>query len=785
MNVKKLCLELVCCETERDVINILEKENFWNDPKAWRYYGDNENNYGTIGNQQSRPESALVEKIINSVDAVLMAECLRKGIDPESNKAPQSISEALVEFFDIYHGKLSNITAKERGKLAENICVVATGSKIHPCYSIIDRGEGQTPNKIPSTLLSIGESNKLRIPFVQGKFNMGGTGVFRFCGKHNLQLIISKRHPELTEFETEQPKYKWGFTVVRRESPSHGIRNSTYRYLAPSGEIISFESDGLPLLPGEYPKPYSEVLKWGTFIKLYEYQMPGGLKTNILFDLYNRLAMLMPTIALPVRLFERRKGYAGHTLETTLSGLTVRLDEDRRENLEKGFPDSSTITAHGQKMKVAIYVFKKGQSAKYTNGEGIIFTIEGQTHGYLSRSFFTRKSVGMGYLTDSLLVIIDCSNFDGLARENLFMNSRDRLCAGELRYEIERNIETLLKNHSGLRELRASRRREEIENKLQDSKPLADVIEDILKKSPTLSKLFVDGVKLPNPFKIDRAKAAQVYEGKKFPTYFTLIESYTTENPKNCPINVRLRVKYKTDAVNDYIHRDCDPGIFSLKVNGEGIQDYSLNLWNSIANLNISLPSAKQVGKILHFESTVTDISRVEPFKNEFYVRIQKPMIKYSGKANTRKPPSSNQKGNDVEKTSYLDLPNVIEVRQKNWDKHSFNDDSALKVIDNGENGYDFFVNMDNIHLLTEKKVSSSIDLQLLDARYKYGMVLIGIALLKDYEDQNREISDEEDDDVFTKIAYYTKVISPILLPMIASLGDLEIEETTNTFTED
>jgi hypothetical protein len=195
--MKNLCLNLAYAESEEEVIALLKKARYWDNPSAWQYYGGTENNFSTIGNQQSRPESALVEKIINSVDALLMAECLKRGNDPTAPESPQSIYEALEDYFGIAEGKLTNINPTQRTKLAENIYLVSTGSKNSPCYSIIDRGEGQTPNRMPDTLLSLAKSNKLRIPFVQGKFNMGGTGVFQFCGLHNIQLIISRRHPEI------------------------------------------------------------------------------------------------------------------------------------------------------------------------------------------------------------------------------------------------------------------------------------------------------------------------------------------------------------------------------------------------------------------------------------------------------------------------------------------------------------------------------------------------------------------------------------------------------------
>jgi hypothetical protein len=96
MQLKDLCLALVKCETEEEVIKILKQEKYWDNQEYWIDFGANENNYSIIGNQQSKPEAAVVEKIINSVDALLMAECLKQGIKPDSQEAPKSIKEALI-----------------------------------------------------------------------------------------------------------------------------------------------------------------------------------------------------------------------------------------------------------------------------------------------------------------------------------------------------------------------------------------------------------------------------------------------------------------------------------------------------------------------------------------------------------------------------------------------------------------------------------------------------------------------------------------------------------------
>ena len=768
--MESLCLDLVKAESEQEVIGILKKAGYWDSQENWKFYGDIENNFSTIGNQQSLPESAIVEKIINSVDAVLMRECLRRKIDPESCKAPENIVKALEEFFKICQGDLWNISADSRKRLAENISFVATGTKENPCYLVVDKGEGQTPRRMPDTFLSLSKSNKLRIPFVQGKFNMGGTGVFQFSGHSNLQLIVSKRDPQVAKFESDDSKDFWGFTVVRREDPSERRRSSAYTYLAVDGKIPMFKAKSLPLLPGPYPEPYGETMEWGTFIKLYEYQMTGGLKTNILFDLYNRICLLLPKIALPVRFFERRIGYTGHTLETTMSGLFVRLFEDTRTNLEEGFPNSSTISVSGEKMVCQIFAFKKGQSEKYRKDEGIIFAINGQTHGHIPVSFFSRKSVGMAYLADSVLVTIDCANFTGRTREDLFMNSRDRLRGGDLKDQIEKKLEELLNNHPGLRALRERRRREEIQNKLEDSKPLKEILEDILKKSPALSSLLVPGFKIKTPFDLRAVVEQKEFIGKKYPTYFKI----RLEEAKQCPINNKFRIQYETDASNDYFERSTLPGEFRLCVQKEETTDYILNLWNGLATLTASLPGKAQVGDALDYESIVNDPTQLRPFRDQFQVKVLEESKRLPGGHGERKKPPSEKEGDDRSISSSLALPQVIEIYQNQWSEFGFNENSALEAKDTGEEGYDFYVNMDNTCLLLEIKARSEIEAKLLKERFKYALVLIGLALLKGHS--NGKEQGEQDGDIFKEVSETTAKLSPIILPMISYLAELEIE---------
>lgn len=453
-----------------------------------------------------------------------------------------------------------------------------------------------------------------------------------------------------------------------------------------------------------------------------------------------------------------------------MSGLSVRLFEDKRTNLEEGFPDSSTISVSGEKMVCQVFAFKKGQSEKYRKDEGVIFTINGQTHGHIPVSFFNRKSVGMAYLADSILVTVDCTNFHGRTREDLFMNSRDRLRGGDLKDQIERKLEELLSNHPGLRALRERRRREEIQSKLEDSKPLKEILEDILKKSPALSSLLIPGFKIRTPFDFRNVVEQEKFIGKDYPTYFKIL----LEEIKQCPINTKFRIQYETDVANDYFERSNLPGKFELCLHEKEITDYILNLWNGLATLTVSLPENIAVGDLLDYKSIVNDPTQFKPFEHKFQVEVLEEVKKRKGKPGERKKPPSEEKGDNRSISSLLSLPQVIEIYRNRWLEFSFNENSALEVKDTGGEGYDFYINMDNIFLLSEIKAKTDVDAKLLQERYKYALVLIGLALLK--EESNGKEQQKSDEDILKKVAGITRRLSPIILPMISYLGELEIK---------
>lgn len=792
MDNKSFAIELALCESEKDIITLLQKKELWDNASCWRAFGDNDNNWSTIGNQQSDADAAPVEKIVNSIDALLMKECMKKGIDPTSAEAPHSIAAALEKFFNITGGKLQNLTETQRTNLAQNnIILAATGNKgADPNIVIVDRGEGQSPNRMPDTILSINKSNKLKVPFVQGKFNMGGTGALCFCGEHNFQLVICRRCPQIPA-NGDDSHNQWGFTIVRREKPSaqNRLRSSKFTYLTDaSGKILSFEADeGIKIIPTS--KGENALMEYGMFCKMFEYRMPSRLRTNINLNLYMRLSMLLPNLAYPVYLDECREGFHAHTMHRTLSGLNVRLSDQLAKgdasNIENRVSVSFTI--EGQKVDASVYVFKKkngkdkkGQDrevdlSQYRGGEGVLLTQNGQTHGSYDRKFYSRNAVGLSYLAESLLTIVDCTGIDEATREELFMNSRDRTRASAFSTKLEASLEEFLRDNSVLKEIQQRRREEAISDKLDDEKPLEDVLSSVFKSSSVLSRLFVLGKKLQNPTNLGPAKEAEVFEGKYNPTYFAIIRKKNDADSvytREAQLNRKFRIRFKTDADNDFFSREKYPGEYLLMRDNGTCEDHIVHLHNGVATLNVELPQNAQIGDTYQYSFVVTDTNNDLSFENSFAIRVIAQQETTGGNGGRRTPPGGEGNNKKSLAPTGIALPRVVEIGKDRWEEFGFTKESALDVK-KMDDAYDFFVNMDNIHLQTEIKPIAKNEgkMRLLKARYKYSMVLIGLGVLGHYNNRKDETPANSDtpEEMIRKIS---DMLSPVLLPMIDVMGD-------------
>ena len=178
---------------------------------------------------------------------------------------------------------------------------------------------GSDPRKISATIMSLSKSNKMYIPFVQGQFNQGGTGALRFCGKHNLQLVISRRNPKLsgltrTKTTNTGASRSFGASVrpaVARTQSIRIWRPSESATLTPSARanpfLLGAESENIPG-QGEPVWPRGDLRDGDQALRLQvsrravehhprpKHPEPTGPPP--------------PEIALPIRLYEFRKNRA-------------------------------------------------------------------------------------------------------------------------------------------------------------------------------------------------------------------------------------------------------------------------------------------------------------------------------------------------------------------------------------------------------------------------------------------------------------------------------------------
>jgi hypothetical protein len=535
-------------------------------------------------------------------------------------------------------------------------------------------------------------------------------------------------------------------------------------------------------------------------VKLYEYNLTSV--SNILrrSGLRPKIDLLLPEPALPMRFHECREHLkSGSEQVETMSGLFARLNGNA--NLEDIKPAQITITVQGHELIARIFAFTPGSSDTYRSTEGVVFTINGQTQGYIKANIFARNKVGLQRLAKDLLVVLDCSSLTAMEQYDMFMSSRDRLVEDNaFAMEVEKKIEQALNEHPGLRLLKNARQKLDVEAQLADNKPLEDVLKRVLKSSPTLARIFGLGQRLHNPFKPETKESSEKpFNGKQHPTFFRFAGKEEGELlARAAHLESRVRIAFDTDVVDDYFTRKVDRGIkdFARIIEGERVPlgDYTgPNLADGRANLSIDLPGDAKAGDVIEMELAVKDPATGAEFLNEAKIAVLAALENDDKtKKKAKKEPPGDKPGEQQDGQAGLDFPEVFWVRPdaNNWKAYFETLDDCLTIVDDGDNDekgkwqpdYKFYLNEGNRSLQNELKFTK-LPVAAVKKQFEIGVVLVGMAMIHDDKQRklektkNGEKEKKDDDDVYKLAAQFTRAIAPVILPMIQSLGDLADEE--------
>ncbi len=799
----QLAKELMLADDEKVVVQLLSDSGYWGDNSAWLPYGGNENNQSIIGGQQSDAFAALTEKIINSVDAYLIMACHLAGIDPESAGAPESMDEAIRRFGHIFtgHGVGMRVReAYERGvdqgeltELARKIAVVVTGEKGEPpCITIVDQASGQSPDSFKNTFLSLVSGNKVRIRFVQGKFNMGGSGALRFCSEnHNLQLFVSRRNPALLLASASARDKMWGMTIVRRRPARVGERMSVYEYLAPkdasgNNSVLAFPSQSLAILPSESLRtPCSVDAEWGTFNKLYQYRWPKSLasystqiqgKSTVM-----HLNINLPDAVMPVRVYELR-GFQAANPTMNVYGIRARFEQttEVRDRLEPEVPIAGQIVVDGFALPVRAYVFKfdDDRMSTYRGEYGVIFSLNGQKHGHLPETFFARKEVDLGVLRTKTVVVVDCDSLDTQAREQILMNSRDRLADSQTTNELRQQLASWLKENEVLSLLKRRHIEAQLEKTLGEDKPLAELLKKMISENPDLASIFKHGTRIPGGRGLgDDGSGPSTFSGKDEPTFFRF-DNHEYLLEKRSPINHSMNLQLETDVVNDFFTRAgaLTPGSFKIETlhpAGIDVSGVIGTLHDGSISVRLKHPAGIQVGEKYEVRLVVVAPDSDKKFVNTLNVEVL-PVAESqkTGGGGGKTTPNSGDKGGASQ--AGIDLPRIVPIYKEDWESHNWNEWTALEVQMLNDKPEAFQINMDNRYLdqARRKKPKSA---HLLERRFQFGLSFLAIAVITNIDEVRKQLPEEATADLSVEdiVRLSMAAIAQSVLPVIDVLGKL------------
>ena len=552
-DAKNLLLQLIKASSEHEMDKIINNHPILKQQRNWKHYGSS-NNIGTVTGQSPEAVPSLAEKILNSIDAMLIKKCLEYGDDPKAESSANSMEEALEKYFNLNEEKYAGLTERERRKLASDIQIIAEGSKSTPNLIVYDNGEGQHPQDFPDTLVSLSRNNKQSIFFVQGKYNMGGTAVLPFCGEKRYQLIVSKKNIK------KNNNGKYGFTLIRRNrGEGMHVKSSWYEFCTTEdGKIFEFDSEPMDL--GLFERKFDG----GTYIKLYNYDLKNP--SDITLDLWRDLNRYVYKSALPMIVYEKR-GYGGKTPSKIMHGNRTRCLLDNRDSVEKAIPMS--ITSDNVKYPVEIFCFKKDVVPReFVANMPVVFTVNGQVQHKLDNYFITQKAK-KAYLKNSLLINIDCTNMPQSLHEDIFMSSRSQMRDSEEYRNLESSIAKEIRDNQTLTEIDEQRRRDKIFQNPKDEKFLKGVMSKLLKDDKEIEKLLglKSGILGSSLKKIKKEieKKGTNFNGKRYPTVFKF-KNLKSGSTKMLPQNGDCKIEIETDVENEYLIRPYDKGEIKIRV---------------------------------------------------------------------------------------------------------------------------------------------------------------------------------------------------------------------------
>jgi hypothetical protein len=643
-NSKAICLELLAAESEDAVQKIIDNTPAFRSGE-WRPLDRRETNFNVTSNQASDGGKALTELMTNMVDAVLMKHALQKGINPKGREAPQTMYAAVDKLIrNLRGGRLVDADDANwlRDFAQKNLVIGITGAKTKkeglPCYTFVDNGEGQHSDLFEDTFLSLSAGNKKDIPFVQGKYNMGSSGVLGYCGMRWFKLIISRRYDQTGE---------WGWTLMRRR-PGAGMPIA--EYFVYDGEVPSFQSDLIyPFITMTGKKYDGSILSSGTIVKLYDYQV--GAKFHSFKGAREALNENLVETILPFRLLdfrqlpktkealEKAKRRGGDRAEGVdprpFYGMEFLLLRSHREDGvdletedepagESKFTVGTINDPELGEIKISAIPLKRNPPGWLkTSNNRIFHSVNGQVQYKQTRGFLS-TTCGFPALKDRVVIIVDASQLTFGAHNDVWKGDREHIRRTVVGEQYLAVITQSIKESQALADLQKRVAREELERAAQTERN--DLFQKLVDADPNLANLLTSRdpqIRFPSSGGKSGGEVGEgTFEGKFSPTFLRIDEKQKT-NGIEVPINKTRSVAARTDAENEFFVRADNVG--RLVVDETSREKFSVRAQLHNGRLTVYLDPRENklaVGDTATVQLSLIDDAMANPVTDQVTIRI-------------------------------------------------------------------------------------------------------------------------------------------------------------------
>ena len=775
MTSEELCMALLRAESESAVESVLAEAEANNKLNVtWHPLDKRETNFNVVTNQAATGAKALTELCTNMVDAILLRRAYESGLDPTSREAPQSVTEAVRELVRL-RGARSGILAEVddanflRDYAESNLVIAVTGSSSDTCFTFVDAGEGQLPDDFESTFFSLSSGRKSKIPFVQGKYNMGSAGVLSFCGRRWFKLVISRR------FDGSGP---WGWSLMRRR-PGKGT--PVAEFLRIDGRIPRFKQGQLhPLSLSDGQLDAKVARPFGTIVKLYSYVLGRPANFRTIREALNE--NLISTV-LPFRLMDYRASVdrvrggrrALGVDERTVNGMDYQLraldqesDEDERAELA-GEPmhvadirDSELGTVRIQAVPLPPKLPGWLKSAR--NRMRVYHAVNGQVQYKRGRDYISGACRLPG-LKDEAVILVDASELSESAHNDVWKGDRETIRQTEIGEHYEAKITDAIRNSNALKRLEERRRNEKTEQLAKQAQ--TDLFQSVISSDPHIAQLLPGGtvVKLPGmPTTSGRAP----YDGRYHPTFVELVGKRLRKEGVDIEVGNRRRIRFETDARNDWLTRPDNRGrIGFLRQDGtDAGLGFSAELMDGSLAVAVETDSVEAaVGEIIETELHLADDGMHLPVKTVVVFRVVASRRK---RRRGRDVPRRHRGDDGDEPGEGRDLPKNQWITKdgrmigaeptKPWsDFDDYADQDVGAVQDLGEGEKIYYINYDNAHfqyfLVRER---TDVQKRVLTEQFRLSMLILMMGFEDAYSrlrNSGREVGWGEWDDEVRRLA--------------------------------